>query len=215
MRTQCVIYTYDLVGNLQSKTRSGSNAEIITYEYYANGNDQLWTETSNVNPAVTYPYDANGSMTSKTVGSTTLTYAYNIEQRLKQLTVPSTHYPITYDYTYNDQGIRTSQLHSDRYRNETMSYYHIDPANPTGYAQVFEELDAGYNTTMTYTIGDDVICQGTDADVIHYLGYDGHGSTRLLLASDGTIAASYDFDAYGYMERRSRFINLEKYLVAQ
>ena len=78
-----IAYTYDLVGNRKSKTRTGSNAETITYAYYANGNDQLWTETSDVNPAVTHSYDDNGSLTTTTVGNDTpVHYDYDIAGRM-------------------------------------------------------------------------------------------------------------------------------------
>ncbi len=62
----------------------------------------------------------------------------------------------------------------------------------------FDGLGA-YTPTMTYTIGDDVLSLGSTSDVYHF-GYDGHGSTRLLLKTDGTIEVSYAYDAYGNAE---------------
>ena len=70
-----------------------------------------------------------------------------------------------------------------------------------GYAQVFEELDAGYTPTMSYTIGDDLLTQANNDDTaIRHLMYDGHGSIRLLTDSNGEIAATYAYDAYGNAE---------------
>ena len=76
--------------------------------------------------------------------------------------------------------------------------YLIDAYNHTGYAQVFVE-DDGTNTT-SYVIGDDVLAQATDSADPQYLLYDGHGSTRQLMASDGsTVDDSFSYDAYGVM----------------
>ena len=55
------------------------------------------------------------------------------------------------------------------------------------------------DSTTTYTIGDDVIAQNV-AGTSKYLLYDGHGSTRQLVQSNGTtITDSYSYDAYGVM----------------
>ncbi len=133
-------------------------------------------------------------MTSKAVpGATTLHYRYNIAQRLVQMDNGDWHYL----YAYNDQGIRTSYVGKYEVDIKAATRYLIDPANPTGYAQVFEELDSAYNTTMTYTIGDDVLTQGTSGGVVRHLGYDGHGSTRLLTDAAGAITNTYNYEAYG------------------
>lgn len=74
----------------------------------------------------------------------------------------------------------------------------IDPNNPTGYAQVFEESVAG-SLTRSYTIGDDVLSQVTSGGTAHHLLYDGHGSTRAISLDTAptSLAQNYDFDAYG------------------
>ena len=64
-------------------------------------------------------------------------------------------------------------------------------------------------TTTTYVIGDDVLAQASSVNIglpwadhydPQYLLYDGHGSTRQLMASDGTtVDDSYSYDAYGVM----------------
>jgi hypothetical protein len=53
---------------------------------------------------------------------------------------------------------------------------------------------------VTYTIGDDVLTQATDSGAGQHLLYDGHGSARQLIASDGsTVDDSFSYDAYGVM----------------
>jgi len=93
-------------------------------------------------------------------------------------------------------------------QNEKTIIYLVDQYNHTGYAQVLEELvfnkanpDPSTETpdsTTTYTIGDDVIAQNV-AGTSKYLLYDGHGSTRQLADSTGTVAENYSYDGYGVM----------------
>ncbi len=88
--------------------------------------------------------------------------------------------------------------------------------NHAGYAQVLEEttydlINTNDATRIQYTIGDDVISQtksdgawNTDhwdwtVTDIEYLLYDGHGSTRQLADSTGTVAENYSYDGYGVM----------------
>jgi RHS repeat-associated protein len=95
-------------------------------------------------------------------------------------------------FGYNTDGIRTSKTVAG-----VTTTYLIDPCNPTGYAQVLEELTGSLRTT--YILGDDVIGQKIGSYVLYYLLYDGHGSTRQLADASGNIAASYGYDAYGVM----------------
>ena len=54
----------------------------------------------------------------------------------------------------------------------------IDPANHTGYAQVFRETIS--STETVYILGHDVLAQATGTSNPQYLLYDGHGSVRQL-----------------------------------
>jgi len=85
-------------------------------------------------------------------------------------------------------------------QNEKTIIYLIDAYNHTGYAQVLEEKDVSLAVTKSYTIGDDIISQTTGAGT-EYLLCDGHGSTRQLSDSSGTLIPdeSYSYDAYGVM----------------
>jgi len=82
------------------------------------------------------------------------------------------------------------------------------PPNPgynhTGYAQVLEETTGA--STITYTIGDDVIAQFTTGGTTEYLLYDGHGSTRQLIDDTASVvvdpadgAQEYSYDGYGVL----------------
>jgi len=62
------------------------------------------------------------------------------------------------EYVYNDSGIRVRKI-EDPEGTPIVTTYLVDSYNPTGYAQVIEEItdDDGTITRRTYTIGDDVI----------------------------------------------------------
>ena len=195
------------------------------FHYFAQADVQYSQLTTaawgNAGDTITYGYDDNGSMTSKVTndGSSdteSVTYRYNLQNRLSRVITDSdpansnNHDVSVVDYSYNTAGIRISkcsftvaQTYLDTTDEQTYATditttdYLVDPYNHTGYAQVLQETTGA--TVTYYTIGDDVIAQTTDG-VTQYLLYDGHGSTRQLVATDGsTINDSYSYDAYGVM----------------
>ncbi|MHC5062140.1 MAG: RHS repeat-associated core domain-containing protein, partial [Planctomycetota bacterium] len=165
---------------------------------YANLCVSAWATSD----SVSYTYDNNGSVTSKTSvkdsqTTQTVTYTYNLQNRLETVTttpytggIPGT--PSVTTYKYNPDGIRI-----EKDVDGTVTDYLIDPYNHTGYSQVLEETTG--SSTITYTIGDDIIAQCATGGTPEYLLYDGHGSTRQLLNTDLTIADEYSYDGYGVM----------------
>ena len=114
------------------------------------------------------------------------------------------------EYEYNADGIRVKQTVSVDGGPVKVTEFLNDPSNHTGYSQVIQETEseAGVITKRTiYTIGHDQISQtvieysggiaDNDNATTHYFGYDGHGSTRVLLDFVGAVAEIYHFDAYG------------------
>jgi RHS repeat-associated protein len=82
----------------------------------------------------------------------------------------------------------------------TTQYLVESDLNPTGYPQVFDELNTGGAVTRTYTYG----LQRIDEDQVtsnvwtpSFYGYDGGGNVRQLTNSTGTVTDSYEYDAYG------------------
>jgi RHS repeat-associated protein len=77
--------------------------------------------------------------------------------------------------------------------------YLVDDLNPTGYAQVVEEV-TGTTASRTYTYGFQRISQNqqiANAWTPSFYGYDGGGTVRLLTDSAGTVTDTYDYDAWG------------------
>jgi YD repeat-containing protein len=197
-------YVYDLVGNRLAKDtqHSGlSTQDSVSYSY--NANDQLLQEisASSAPSAVTnsYTYDANGSLTNQITqhsGLSTQDFSYDLDNRLSGATISryegTNLVEITASYLYNPSGIRVrsdtqTQINGSPGSPSTKhTFYLVDSMNHTGYAQVLEEHSSLNSQPSTldrsYTIGDDVLAQsdGTGSPATHFLGYDGHGSTRIL-----------------------------------
>jgi RHS repeat-associated protein len=73
--------------------------------------------------------------------------------------------------------------------------YLVDTQNPTGYAQVVDELQNGA-VSRIYSYGLERISEKQLTGVSFY-GYDGHGSVRQLTNSAGAVTDTYDYDAFG------------------
>ncbi len=174
-----VTYGLDPVGNRLSLGLSqGANlpgiSPIQSGSISYDPDDRLSTET----------YDANGN----TLTSGGKTFAYDFENRLKSM----------------NNGAVTIQYDADGNRiaktvNGVTTRYLVDDLNPTGYAQVVEEVTAGA-VTRTYTYGLQRIDENqpiSNTWTPSFYGYDGGGTVRLLTESTGTVTDTYDYDAWG------------------
>jgi RHS repeat-associated protein len=127
-------------------------------------------------------YDANGN----TILNSGQTNVYDFENRLVQRGGVK--------IVYDGDGNRVKETVAT----VTTSYLVADQ-NPTGYAQVLDEIQAGA-VTRTYSYGLELINeQQTLAGTLttSFYGYDGHGSVRFLTDSTGANTDTYDYDAFG------------------
>ena len=167
-------YDLDPVGNRTQETATlpGLLPGSFTYDF----DDRLNTET----------YDANGN----TLTSGGRTFTYDFANRLKSMTAGSVSVTIQYDADSNRVAKTV---------NGVTTRYLVDDLNPTGYAQVVEEVTAGA-VTRQYTYGLQRINetqQIANAWIPTFYGYDGGGTVRLLTDSTGTVTDTYDYDAWG------------------
>jgi len=166
-----VSYTLDNVGN---RLQRNSTLPPITATGLLNydSNDRVSTDS----------YDANGN----TIVNSGQTNVYDFENRLVQRGGVK----IVYDGDGNRvketvAGVTTTYLVSDQ--------------NPTGYAQVLDEMQNGA-VTRTYSYGLELINEHQNLSgtlTTSFYGYDGHGSVRFLTDSTGAITDTYDYDAFG------------------
>ncbi len=165
-------YSYDPVGNRLSRTSTLPAIAQQTFAYDAN--DRLTTDS----------YDDNGN----TIGSSGKTYGYDSENHL------TTQNGNAVGIAYDGDGNRAAETVAG-----VTTEYLVDTLNPTGYAQVLEEIING-QVVHRYTYGLDLISQTRKSGVnweTHFYGYDGHGSVRFLTDVSGNITDRYDYDAFG------------------
>ena len=196
------IYGYDNLYRLTNETIGADPSNIngaVNYTYDSVGNRRQLTSTLAPVPAGLWNYDANDQLTSDSYdsnGNTRISggqvYSYDFENHLIQRSGLTT--------VYDGDGNRVSKTTG----NGTTKYL-VDDLNPTGYAQVLDELQNG-NVVRTYSYGLELINElfptGSPLSTIHtpiYYVFDGHGSVRALTSSTGTVTDTYDYDAFGIL----------------
>jgi RHS repeat-associated protein len=166
-------YGYDAVGNRTNRASGISGLATANSSYSAN--DWLTSDQ----------YDANGNTTN----SASVAYRYDVLNRL----VDYNHGAVTLGYNGDGQRVVKNV-------GGAVTYYVVDDRNPSGYAQVLEEITAyagTTNLTKVYAYGLDLISQEQPGAATNYYGHDGHGSVRYLTDTNGGITDTYTYDAYG------------------
>jgi RHS repeat-associated protein len=173
-------YKLDGVGNRTNRFGSGSLATALPPVTNSFGlNDWLSTNA----------YDLNGNTTYATnSGIATGPYRYDAENRLTNFNATN--------FTYNGDEIRITKS-----TNGVTVLYLVDDRNPSAYAQVLEEYvgsSGSYTLSKVYSCGLSLVSQTEKpSGAVHYYGTDGHGSTRFLTDSSGSVSDTYTYDAYG------------------
>jgi RHS repeat-associated protein len=171
-------YGLDPVGNRLSltSTLAGIAAQTNTFD----GNDRLVADT----------YDANGNTTA----SGGNTFAYEFEDRLTNYNAGAI------AYIYDGDGNRVARTEAG-----STTRFLIDTLTPTGYAQVAEEVVAGF-VVRQYTHGLMRVSQRQNISgtwTTGYYGYDGFGSTRQLLDGAGVVTDTFAFNGFGNLVART------------
>ncbi|HSV61749.1 MAG TPA: RHS repeat-associated core domain-containing protein [Chthoniobacterales bacterium] len=177
-----ITYIYDNVGNRQSRTSSVPGVSNQSFGYDAN--DRLTSDSYDANGNTKVGHlDANGTLQ-------TVNDAYDFENHLTSRNNGAV------QVTYDGDGNKVQETNNGH----TVAYL-IDDQNPTGYAQVVDELVNGA-VTRSYTFGHDLLCEdqliGGNWSASFY-GYDGHGSVRLLINNAGQVTDTYTYDAFGQL----------------
>jgi RHS repeat-associated protein len=171
--TGSITNQYDAVGNRTIRASSVTGVSSGTNTY--NSNDQLTTDT----------YDNNGNTTN----SASIPYQYDVENHLTNYNSGAA------TFVHDGDGNRVRKITAS-----TTNYYLIDDRNPTGYAQVLEELTTvGSTPANLYTYGLDLISQRQSSGTTSFYGYDGNGNVRFLTATNATISDTYTYDAFGIL----------------
>ncbi len=194
-------WVYDYLYRLTGETLSGGTVGAVTYGYDPVGNRTNRTSTvTGVNPQNNTftandwlgsdKYDSNGNTTN----SSAIAYQYDA---LNHLTNANNGAILI---GYDGDGNRVKKTVSGT---GTTTYYLLDDRNPSGYVQVLEEWTAVSSTTnlsKVYNYGLSLISQRQAlSGTVSYYGCDGHGSTRFLANTSGTITDTYTYDSYGLL----------------
>jgi RHS repeat-associated protein len=197
-------YTYDDLYRLTSETIANDSHGVngsANYNYDPVGNRLSRISTMGPVPSQSSTYDANDRLNSDSYdnnGNTTAAgsnnYTYDFENRLVSL---STQNSGLSTFLYDGDGNRVAKTSGGITTN-----YLVDTNNPTGYAQVVDELRGG-TVVKSFTYGHDLISQRIVGSSLSFYGYDGHGSVRLLTDATATITDTYDYDAFGNLISRA------------
>ncbi|OPX42547.1 tRNA(Glu)-specific nuclease WapA precursor [Ruminiclostridium hungatei] len=178
-------YTYDKAGNRETETiRQGTNTTLSTYSY--NEQNRLLQVTVKQNGTLTgtteYTYDSNGNQLTTTVnGTVNIINSYDLRNQLVR-TVTST---ATVENRYNGEGYRV-----EKRVNGAITRYLYE------YDKVVLETDGAGHQTGRNVYGTNLLMRTADGTSYYYM-YNGHADVTALLKPDGTIAATYYYDAFG------------------
>ncbi|RCX12208.1 RHS repeat-associated protein [Anaerobacterium chartisolvens] len=178
-------YTYDASGNRLTQTVNQSGTTTLdTYSY--DSLNRLTGVVTKVNSqlteAVEYGYDNNGNQLSRTVNG--LVAATNTYDELNRL-VSTQADGITAMNVYNGEGMRV-----EKSVDGSLTRYLYE------YDRVVLETDEEGEQTGRNIYGINLIERLADGQAYQYM-YNGHGDVTALLKTDGTIAVTYYYDAFG------------------
>ena len=170
-------YSYDAVGNRTSSHLSAA----YTHQSF----NRLMSTASAI-----YTYDNNGNLLSKTDGAGTTQYAWDFENRLKQVTLPSGDI-VAYKYDALGRRIERSTITPPSVTSTTR-FIHDG-------ADVIRDTEASGVTTADYLNGpgiDNKVRQ-TAYGTSHYFLTDQLGSTSALTDGTGNVVEQQQYDSFG------------------
>jgi len=177
-------YTFDGVGNRLTKTEQFPNGTVKATSYTYNALNQLVSLTDE-NGTRVFSYDENGNC----VNDGKRLYEWDVQNRLVRVIVPNEG---EVRFRYCADGMRVEK----QVVGGLTTKYVYD-----GQTVIGEIRSDG--TKRWYVLGAmGYICridEGANGEILarDYFVYDGLGSCRALVSSNGLIVAKYDYDVYG------------------
>jgi RHS repeat-associated protein len=185
-------YSYDAAGRLEEVKKD--SVVTATYTYDSNGNrlnngaiyddqDRLTTSAGN-----SYTYTPNGELLTKTNGSGTTTYSYDVLGNLISVILPS---GTTIEYLVDGRNRRIGKKVNGTLER---SWLYKDGLNPVAELDGTGAVVSRFIYTTRLNVPDFIIKGGVTYRIIS----DHLGSPRLVLDSTtGTVIQTMDFDVFG------------------
>ena len=172
-------FTYDGIGN---RTTTAASTTAWTY----NQNHQLLTT-----PDRSYVYNANGHRSIENRGAETLTYSYDLEERLTQIT--SSISGVLASYTYDPFGRRLSKTVSG-----ITTYFYYNETGLVGEYDAAGQLISEYHYTPGQPwMTDPLFKRDGVTNTVHYYFNDHLGTPRKMFTQSGEITWSATYAAFG------------------
>ncbi len=183
-----VSYGYDAAYNRTGETAvekaGGTTVSSKTFSY--NNRNQVTSISDSANAAndTTYSYDANGNQTVKTRNGHTLTFVYDVRDRLVRVSQDTT---TLGQFRYDHAGMRIQKEGA-----QGIVRYTYDDGS------VLLQTDGAGTTLAKYDYGPDRLLsleQVTEGEQFYH--FDALGSVVNLSKPDGSLQARYQYDAWG------------------
>ncbi len=176
-------FTYDAVGNRQSRNHTASDGSIASIGYSYDARDRLLTEG-----AQAWVWNATGTLASKTSEAD---YAWDFEDRLQQVTLADGTQVV---YSYDADGIRVRTETTPPAGPTEVEDYLVDVAQPL--SQVIATSDGSGALSSYYVRGLDLLAVIRPSET-RYVHADGQNSVRVLTDELGAVADRYTYEAFG------------------
>ncbi|MBQ6331499.1 MAG: RHS repeat-associated core domain-containing protein, partial [Clostridia bacterium] len=192
--------TFDALGRLQKRTLKQGNTTIhetaLTYvpgdatnkttglvAAYQNGSDAAYG----------YTYDAVGNITAITQGTTSITYEYDVANRLTRENNSILNQTITYEYDY----------YGNIQSKKTYAYSTGDLTNAT-YTEIEYEYETDGWSDQLVSFNDQAIAYDEMGNPTTYRGYTfGWRGKQLTSASDGTNSLTFEYNEDGLRQKKT------------
>ena len=210
-------YTYDKAGNRLTETvTDGANVTVTTYSY--NEQNRLLntiTQGGGITQKTSYFYDNNGNMLSMVKSSmkpaTPGTKATMTVGKVGTIAGDSSSTFYQYD-VWNQlvKSVEGSSIDTYAYDGDGLRVQKAVNGVVTGYLyendKVVLEVDGSGNQTAKNVYGTNLLTRTINGDTLYYM-YNGHADVTALLKTDGTIAGTYYYDAFGNITEQTGNIN--------
>ena len=175
-------YSYNEQNRLTDTiTRAGFATEKVKYEYDNNGNTlvKLKETTKPVDP------ELSGSFAFNKAGTSTVREVSFMDYDVWNQMIRAIDGDKAIEYRYNGEGYRV-----EKSVNNLTTRYMCEAS------KVILEVDGQGNQTAKNTYGTKIISRTAGNETAYYM-YNGHGDVTALIGTNGEIAATYYYDAFG------------------